>query len=409
MRILYHHRTGSKDGQAVHIEGLTTALRERGHQLCLVAPGSSEATGFGGESRLIAALKARLPPWLYELLELSYSGLAFVRLLRAYRRFRPEVLYERYSLFLLAGVWLKRWHKLPFLLEVNAPLLAERSRFGGLALRRLAAWSERTAWRAADLVLPVSDVLADHVRAAGVPEQRIVVIHNGVDRSLLNAPTGVDRLRRQLGLEGRIVLGFAGFVRSWHRLDRVIDLLAEDEAGKGETGEGGGRRPLHFLIIGDGPAVAELRDYAAHMGVARQVTFAGLIAREQIADHLAVFDLALQPDVVPYASPLKIFEYMALGLAIVAPDSANVREILVDGKTARLFDPDQPDAFQSAIRQLCDDPALRQRLAAGAAAALRQADLTWDHNARRVVALAQALVAQSPVESAGAGPAPTAR
>src|SRR5258708_31793052 len=123
MKILYHHRVGSRDGQAVHIEEIVTALRDLGHEVLVVGPGMTERAEFGSDSGAIATLKRLLPRSLYELLELAYGGIAFLRLWRVYRHHRPDVLYERYNLYLLAGVWLKRLTGMPMLLEVNSPLV----------------------------------------------------------------------------------------------------------------------------------------------------------------------------------------------------------------------------------------------------------------------------------------------
>ncbi len=98
------------------------------------------------------------------------------------------MIYERYNLFHVAGALLARRRGLPYLLEVNAPLAEERSRFGNLRLRRLARASENFAWRQADRVLPVTEVLAGHVVAAGVPRPRIVVVPNGIDLEDFPAP-----------------------------------------------------------------------------------------------------------------------------------------------------------------------------------------------------------------------------
>ncbi len=122
MRILYHHRVASKDGQMVHIEEIVRALRELGHEVAVIGPPATERVSFGADAGTVAALKRSLPAAVYEWLELAYSALAFFRLWRAYRRLRPDVLYERYNLFMLAGAWLKLLTGLPMLLEVNAPL-----------------------------------------------------------------------------------------------------------------------------------------------------------------------------------------------------------------------------------------------------------------------------------------------
>ena len=93
------------------------------------------------------------------------------------------------------------------------------------------------------------------------------------------------------------------------------------------------------------------------------VTFTGLIERDDVADFVAAFDVALQPAVRPYESPLKLFEHMALGCAIVAPDTANIREALLDEETAVLFDPDTPGSIKVAVERVCTRTAQAQDVA----------------------------------------------
>ena len=134
---------------------------------------------------------------------------------------------------------------------------------------------------------------------------------------------------------------------------------------------------------------SDLERQAEALGLAGRVRFTGLQAREQVPALIAGFDIALQPRVVEYASPLKIFEYMAAGRAIVAPDQENIREILRDGETALLFDPARPEAMWQAIRRLAGDAALRHRLGSAARAEIVRRDYTWAGNARRVVGWAR--------------------
>jgi len=376
MKILYHHRTASRDGQDVHIEEMIAAMRRQGHEVIVVAPGRSADAAFGDDGGRVAWLRRRLPAGVAESLELAYSGLAYRRLRTAFDRHRPDLLYERYNLFLLAGMWLHRRTGLPFVVEVNAPLAEERARHGGLSLTRLARWCERAVWRAADLTLPVTEVLAGHLRRAGVPDSRILVIPNGINRDRF--PPGLDAraIRAELGLTGKVVLGFTGFIRDWHGLPDAIDAMAAMAD----------RPDLHLLVVGDGPGLAPLLAHARSKGMDGQVTCLGLVGRDRVAACVAAFDIALQPKVVAYASPLKLFEYMALGRAIVAPDQPNIREILTDGHDSLLFPPDDRAAFRERIMRLCAEPALRQRLGDTASRSIEARGLTWDANCRRVLA-----------------------
>jgi glycosyltransferase involved in cell wall biosynthesis len=374
VRILYSHRIQSRDGQSVHVEALVAALRELGHDVLVVGPGFYEQAEFGGESSFVAALRARLPRALAELAELAYNAPAWWRVRLACRRFHPDLIYERYNLYYLAGTLVARRKGIPLFLEVNAPLAEERSRHGGLGLPRLAGWAERFVWRSADRVLAVTGVLKAMIAAAGVPEAQIEVVPNGIEPSrfvaLPQRPAAVDK----------VVLGFVGFVREWHGLDTVIAAMAADPATS-----------LDLVVVGDGPAVPALRQQAAELGLADRVHIAGLVAHDAIPELVAGFDIALQPRVVAYASPLKLFEYMAAGKAIVAPDQPNIREVLVDGVTALLFDPAAPDSMWTAIRRLAADPPLRGRLGAAASTEVARRAYTWRANAERVVAWADTL------------------
>ena len=381
MKILYHHRTASKDGQAVHIEEMIAALRELGHEVRVVAPPTGEGDAMGAEVGWVQRLRNHLPKAVYELLELGYSLVAYRRLLRVAREFKPDLLYERCNLFLLSGLMLKRRLGLPMLLEVNSPLTDERLRFGGLGLPWLARWSENAVWRGADRVLPVTQVLADAVAAQGVPRERLVVIPNGINEAHFAAAPSPEAARARLGFGDALVLGFTGFVRDWHGVNRVLRWMASPAAPA----------RARLLIVGDGPARADLQALAAELNLQDRVSFTGVVPREAVPAYVAAFDIALQPAVTPYASPLKIFEYLALGKAIIAPRMPNIEEILRDDDNALLFDPKDDASLARALTALSADAVLRERLAEQARATIERMGLTWRANAQRVTALALAL------------------
>lgn len=363
----------------MHIEEMIAALVAQGHEVRVVAPAASDEGQMGGGVGWVHRLRASLPKAAYELLELAYSLVAYRALAKAAREFEPDVLYERYNLFLLAGVMLKRRTGIPLLLEVNAPLVHERAlHSGGLALPALARWAEGAAWRGADRVLPVTRVLAGYVKAYGVPEERIAVIANGINEAHFAEAPAPTLAKAQRGLEGKLVLGFTGFVREWHGVDRVIRWMASPAAPAN----------AHLLVVGDGPVRAELEQLARELNLAERITFTGVIHRDQVPHWVASFDIALQPAVVAYASPLKLMEYLVLGKAILAPRAPNLLEVLSDGENALLFDEADAGSFERALSKLCDDAALRDTLARGARATIARLKLTWDGNARRVVDLA---------------------
>jgi len=386
MKILYHHRIASKDGQYVHVEELTKALRKRGHELVIVAPSIMEKDGLGSEGGIVAKLKRYLPKFVYELLEFAYSFVVYFKLSRAVKLHRPDCLYERYNLFMPSGVWIKNRFKLPMLSEVNAPIFSERKKYDGISLTRLGQWSENYVWNNADCVLPVTSVLAEFVKQSGVPEQRIQVIANGIDLAMFEQVYDSEQAKQELAVNGKFVLGFTGFVREWHGLEYVLDFIAQHS-----------NKDMILLLVGDGPARLSLESKARSLGIADKLIITGVVPRDRIVHYVAAFDIALQPDVVAYASPLKLFEYMIMARAIVAPDTANIREVLSDGENAVLFDSSQNDGLVLAVDRICQDQSLREKISANARQTIFNRGFTWENNAKKVEQLFLSLLKEKQV------------
>jgi glycosyltransferase involved in cell wall biosynthesis len=384
LRILYHHRTRAGDAQGIHIAEIQRAFRNRGHEVvevALVEAGAeARADEKGGSAKGLAGIASRLagalPLPAKEALELAYNAVAYRRLSQAIRRLRPDFVYERYAANTFAGLAAARRHGVPFVLEVNAPL--EMAEHVGLFFKRLTRSVERRLCAGADVTIAVTRVLVGILEDEGVPPGKVVVMPNGVRREL---GTGGDRagFRHRLGIPpDAVVAGFVGWFRAWHGLERMLEAAATPEwraAG------------IHLVLAGDGPAMPALRAMHSELGLEGHVHLCGTVPRDQVESALAAFDIAVQPAVTPYACPMKVIEYMAAGLAIVAPGSDNVRELLKDGETALLClggaMPSMEDLKDGVLR-LARDPELRQRLGAAARRALLERGYLWEENARRV-------------------------
>lgn len=380
MRILYHHRIASKDGQITHIEEMVGALRALGHEVLLVGPEVHKRdTGQGGSAGWVGRLKKALPGALYELAEATYSLVAWRRLRDAVRRFKPDVIYERYALYQPAGVWVSRQCGIPLLLEVNAPYAIARRKYNQLQLGALADAFERYTFRGATRVFPVTQVLGDMLVGMGVRPERIRVIPNGINPHDFAALPGVDEAKARHRLQGRTVIGFIGFVREWDQLDRIVTWLARRPADD----------PAMLMVVGDGPVRNELEAQARSLGIAHKLLFTGVVPRSEVPGHAMAFDVALQTALVPYASPLCLFEYMAMGKAILAPDQPNHHEVLVRDADCDMYDPDADQGIERRLDALMADPARRAALGARARQALQQRGFYWEANARRVAGHAQ--------------------
>ncbi len=343
----------------------------------MVEPNSINQKEFGNSSHAVKGLRDNLPSFIHELLEFGYTFYDFIKVVKAILKHRPDCIYERYNLYLPSGIWAKKIFKLPLILEVNSPLYAEREKNHGISIKKLAQWTERYVWKQADHVLPVTQVLADIIEKEGVKKKNITVIPNGINLKQFPWPPVVSQeVIKKYQLQNKLILGFVGFVREWHRLDRVLDAIAENK-----------QENWHLLLVGDGPGRETLEKQAKRLGIRDRMTITGIISREQVPEYQSVFDVALQPDVTEYASPLKLFEYMALGKAIIAPDKDNIKEVITDKKDALLFSVKAEDDFIEKLKKLCISIELREKLGNKAKQTIEDKGLYWLENAKKIIVI----------------------
>ena len=381
MRIVYHHRTQMDDAQGIHISELVNAFRALGHEVELIGlvrkPRDGEHKEGGGFWAQIAGL---MPPLAYELSELGYNFYAFWRLTFHGLRRRPRFIYERYSLFTFGGLFAARLLRVPFILEVNAPIAWEKSHYGTLVLAGLARSIERYVCSHADHTIVVSSVLAERLKHDGIPADRMILMPNGIDPTRFNPQIDGQSVRKRHAIPHLApVAGVIGWFRPWHGLDALIRACADHHLFE--------LRDLYLLLVGDGPAIPEARRLAQDLGCADRVIVTGPVSHQDIPSYGAAMDIAVQPRATDYACPMKIIEYLALGRKIVAPDQPNIRDILEDGKNALLFVPEDYSSLASAIEKIIANSDLGRRLAYAATATIAERDLTWSGNANRVIDL----------------------
>jgi glycosyltransferase involved in cell wall biosynthesis len=286
--------------------------------------------------------------------------------------------WQRHELFHTAGPRLARMLGVPSILFVPAPLVWQARQWG---VRR-PGWSrlteqvgERNPLRSADVVACGSDAVAEQVRRIGVDDRRIVITPTGADLELFRLPPDRDAARRRLGLDGRFVVGWVGSFRRFHALDQAVDALA-------------GLDGATLLLVGDGPERASVERLAHARGVELQCT--GTVGHDDIPSYLAAMDVGLvlaSGDQPFHYSPLKLAEYMAAGLAVVAPRAGALPAQLRDGVDAMLVTPGDPHELADVLRRLRDDVALRERLGR-AAKSVAGERWSWDRSAREALAAA---------------------
>lgn len=395
-----------RKGASVHVRELVAALQGQGHQVIVAAqllnkspwekPAELNATVIQVRSGSVAGnavqalkdfnaqlgIENSLPG---ELRRLLYNQELGADLMRRFENAPPDFIYERASLYATAGIGLARALKVPHLLELNAPLAVEQSAYRATGFGELAAQAERWLLNHTDAVIPVSATLGRHVARLGVPRSRIHAMPNAVAPSLFHPAPRDPNTRSRLGLGEGPVLGFVGGLRPWHGVESLPPLLARLTR----------RHPgLQLVFAGDGPLRQPLEKALRESGLRDRAIFTGLLAHEEIPAVIREFDLALAPYPKAghdfYFSPLKLFEYLACGVPVVAARLGQISEILRHDRTGLLYAPGKITELAACCDRLLSDAALRQRLGR-AGARLVAARFTWDHNARRVIKLASRL------------------
>jgi glycosyltransferase involved in cell wall biosynthesis len=307
------------------------------------------------------------------------------RWLRA-RRFRVDpdgpwraadvrFVWQRHELFQTAGLGLAHALDKPSVLFVPAPLVWESTQWG---IRRpgWGRWVERLgehrALRGVDLIACGSEMVADWMRHLGIQDERIVITPTGVDLDQFAERPEPGPARRRLGLDDHFVIGWVGSFRRFHALDQAVEAAAQVEDAA-------------LLMVGDGPERPKVEKMARNRGVTS--VFTGTVPYVELPAYRAAMDVALvlaEPDRAFHYSPLKLAEYLAAGLPVIAPRVSQCTERLRDGVDALLVTPGDPNALRDALRYLRDDPAARAALGMRARAAAEE-QWSWDRQVRRIL------------------------
>ena len=298
----------------------------------------------------------------------------------------PAFVYERYSEFSYTGAMLAREWCVPFVLEYNGSEVWIARHWGRpLANESLAAEIEMANLRAADLIVAVSEVMKDGLVDRGVDPGKILVNPNGVDPKRYAPDVDGSAIRARLGLDGKVVIGFIGTFGPWHGAEALAKAFGLLLAKRPDF-----REHVRLLMIGDGARFEATRREIAARGVESETILVGRTPQEDGPAYLAACDILASPHVPNadgsrfFGSPTKLFEYMAMGKAIVASRLEQIGEVLEDDRTAVLVEPGDAAELASALEALIDDPERRARLGV-AAREEAVANHTWLDHTRRIL------------------------
>lgn len=316
--------------------------------------------------------------WRY--LALFDSARFYDAILRALSGY--DVCHEHNSVLSLGAALACERMNIPYIITVDADPILELE-VQGVPLRGLqsvlAHWEARQTYRIARRVLCLSEATRKRlIEYWKVPADKIVVLPLAADVDLFGQQFDIHEVRRSLGFGDEPVIGFVGSFQMWHGLEDLI-------AGFAQVRENFPRARL--LLVGDGPERRRMEDRARELNLDGAVTFTGRVGYRDIPRYLAVMDVATAPyprlGQEMWFSPLKLYEYMAAGKAIVATRCGQIAEVIQDGTTGLLADPGDIATFAHAVCRVIADPNLRCMLGANARRQAKDRH-SWSHLARSI-------------------------
>ena len=245
----------------------------------------------------------------------------------------------------------------------------------------LAKSVERMVLQRASLVVTVSEFLTGKVEEIVEGRVPVVTVPNGVSAEwLASSASGkdADRLRRELGLGTRPAVCFVGGLTHWHNFGLLLEAMQRLKQQLPEA---------VLLIVGDGPCRGFIESEAARLGLGDSVVLAGRVPHGEIAGYIGLAEVGVIPETNEYRSPIKMFEYMAAGKAVVAPHMPPVAAVIEPGRNGLLFEPGSAEALSGALLQAFTDRPLAAALGRAARAQIRRR-YTWEEHARRILRLA---------------------
>ncbi len=318
-----------------------------------------------------------------ELGRVSYDREVDARVLKrlAAQRFRPDLVYERHALFHRAGVVIARHYACPRVLEVDAPLVDERRGSSGLYLEQTARMIETASLRGADRIVTTSEEIRWQLRAAGIDEDRIHVMHPGVDVGRYGLAGDGEEMRAELGFRrDDCVIGFVAGPPGVRDAAFLVDVFREIAAQ---------RRGARLLAVGDGVGAEQLRRLTERSGCADRVTLVGAAPPAQVPAWISATDVVVTPcgDArEPPLSAVAAIEALASGKPVVAPRLGRFVEVVDHGRTGLLYAAGDASSCRDAVLDLIDDPARRRAM--GREARLHAVDHDWRQVVRRVIEIA---------------------
>jgi len=391
MNILYHHRTRGSGAEGVHIKGIVAALREKGHTVNILSfPGADpekteDSVKMNNESQKsffirgmhwLSGLSKSVPEFVFEWLEILYNLIALARLKQSFRQESIDLIYERYSLFMFFSIWLANKHKIPIVLEVNDSVLVPRVR--PLKYKWLAKKIEKWVFTNCTGIVFISKQFREMAAQEYGQISKTVICPNAADISKFNLKLYKKKcIQKEYGLTGKIVCGYVGAFVYWHGIDWFVEKIAPRIKEQPE---------LVLLLIGDGVCYKAIKEIVIREQIEKQIMLTGRVSHNDIPKYLTAMDFGILPDSNTYGSPMKLFEFMAMGCGMVVPGFPPIREVVIDKKTGWIYPPGDKGACVNLVLEVAKDR-IAQRTVGVQSRSYIEKERQWKHNVEIILAM----------------------
>lgn len=289
---------------------------------------------------------------------------------------KPDIVLTRFGRGNVSITWACRKLNIPFILEINSPdVETTTAHYKSFPFfNRL--FSNNQALKHSIGAFTVSDYLTNQLKENSKQHRPIMTIPNGVDIEKFKPQIGKSLIREQFNIDkNATVIGYVGSFAPWHGIDIIAKSLPK-LLDKNPN--------LHLLLVGQVQAqTGSLIHQLLNSQYKDKISMAGFVNLTEIPDYLAAMDITVLANTEDYCSPLKIFEYMAMGKAIVSVNTQAVCHIMRDQVDGLTFERNNIKEFNEKMLKLIQNKEIRVSLGDSARARVSQ-NYQWKDNAESI-------------------------
>ena len=383
MNILYinanpRNKLSHTAGYATHMAKTIKGFETAGHRVIKLIAG--EAQGAEEAQRTYRKMNGYLPRraarMIRDVYEVAYDHKLYRKWLPLAQKEPVHFVYERMNQLHTCGLRLARQLGAPFVIEINDPMRQSVTVDLSGLMKRYAIYLEDRLVRESDFVVLGSEELKKSYVQRGFRGDKLLVLYPTADLELFRPGSAPDGIKRQFGLEKKVVIGFvAGDISAgWRRTDLLLEVFQELVRGNPQIGA---------LVVG-GREARPAQTHSASNDTAPAVTFTGKVPYSEVPRYINAMDICVIPNATWYGSPTKLFEYGAMGRPVVASKFPPIEEIIVHGISGLLFKPNDKADMMRQILTLVESPGKRDQLGSTLRKKI-EASYTWERNTERMI------------------------